>query len=179
MLYKQAGCVETRQDGTQASNVIEVLDVKPGQVIADIGCGSGWLAEAIASVLGDDGLVYAVEIQEDHIRSLQRSASPNVVPVLSLPDDISLPANSLDTAMLHDVASHIDRSGRPRFYESLARALKPGGHLAIFGPHGGATRMLSEVRGYGFIPTNDAELTELSPEELDEKLEEGIVFLHP
>lgn len=167
---------ETRQGGTQAADVIKVLDVRPGQVIADLGCGSGWLAEAIAAALGDEGLVYAVEIQEDHIRNLQRSASPNVLPVLSLPDDISLPAGILDTAMLHDVASHVNRSARPAFYRSVARTLKPSGRLVIFGPHGSARSMLDELREYGFIPIDDDELAALSEDALDRRLDAGIVF---
>jgi SAM-dependent methyltransferase len=155
----------------RATAVIEVLDIKPGQVIADIGAGSGWLSEAIAETLGTGGLVYAVEIQESRVRRLRRLPTPNVVPVFSAPDDVSLPANSLDTAMLHDVASHVDRAGRPRFYESVASALKPAGRLVIFGPHGKAKTMLDELREYGFTPLDD-----LDEADLDERLQNGIVF---
>jgi len=109
--------------------------------------------------------VYAVEIKESKVRRLRRQPVPNVVPVFSSPDDVSLPANSLDTAMLHDVASHVDRAARPRFYESVARALKPTGRLVIFGPHGKAKAMLDELREYGFIPLGD-----LKPGDLDQRL---------
>ncbi len=163
-------------NGAQAANVLEVLEVRPGQVIADIGCGSGWLSEAIAKTLGDDGFVYAVEIQERQVRRLHRRSIPSVVPVLSLPHDVSLPAGSLDTAMLHDVASHVDQSARPRFYQSVVRALKPDGRLVIFGPHGGARSMLDELRGYGFVPRDDEVLGRLSASDLDERLQNGIVF---
>ncbi len=159
------------------AQVIEVLDVQPGQVIADIGCGSGWLSEAIAEKLGA-GLVYAVEIDEGDIRRLRWGTLPNVVPVLSVPEDVSLPENSLDTAMLHDVASHVSQSVRPRFYASVARALKPEGRLVIFGPHGKARAMLDELRKYGFIPLDDDELAALSPEDLDGRLQDGIAFRH-
>ena len=156
--------------------VSEVLDVQPGQVIADIGSASGWLSEAIAETLGTDGLVYAVEIKESHVRSLRARSIPNVVPVFSVADDVSLPANSLDTAMLHDVASHVDQAARPRFYESVARALKRNGKLVIFGPHGKARSMLDELREYGFVPPDDEALAALPREDLDERLQQGIVF---
>ena len=137
---------------------------------------SAGFSEAIATALGDGGLVYAVEIKEDIIRNLRRTASPNVLPVFSLRDDVSLPANSLDTAMLHDVASHVDRSARPRFYRTVARALKPSGRLVIFGPHGRARSMLDDLRKYGFIPIDDNELAALSNDALDRRLDAGIVF---
>ncbi len=157
--------------GARAARVLEVLDVGPGQVIADIGAGSGWLAEAIAQAAGPEGLVYAVEISEDHVRRLRRWRTPNVVPVLSVPHDVCLPAGSLDTAMLHDVASHVTRSARPKFYESIARALKPKGRLVIFGPHGRARFMLDELRDRGFVPVAAEE-----PDDLDQWLRDGIVF---
>ncbi|MHC4427160.1 MAG: methyltransferase domain-containing protein [Planctomycetota bacterium] len=87
-----------------------------------------------------------------------------------------MPEESLDTAMLHDVASHIDRPARPKFYQSVARALRPGGKLVIFGPHGDARSMLDELRGYGFVPVNEDELTGLSEGDLDRRLNDGIEF---
>jgi SAM-dependent methyltransferase len=165
-----------QESTARLDHVIEVLQVRPGQVIADIGCGYGWLAEAIAGVVGAEGTVYAVEIQERLVRRLHRWSPPNVVPVLSLPDDVSLPENCLDTAMLHDVASHIERRARRRFYESLTRALKPEGRLVVFGPHGRADGMLRELRGHGFVPVDQEILDAISPEDRDRRLKDGIVF---
>jgi protein-L-isoaspartate O-methyltransferase len=160
----------------RTAHVIEVLQARPGQVIADIGCGSGWLAEAIAERVGAEGTVYGLEIQERLVRRLRRWSGPNVVPVFSAPHDVCLPEACLDTAMLHDVASHVARRARPRFYQSLERALKPDGRLVVFGPHGEADTMLRELRRYGFIPVDDDELAGLSPEDLDQQLNDGIVF---
>ena len=162
-----------RRDGSRAAHVIDVLDVRPDQVIADIGFGSGWLSEAIAEKLGPGGVVYAVEIQEHAVRQLRGRAPPNVVPVYSRSDDVSLPQDSVDTAMLHDVAAHVDRSGRPRFYASVARALKPDGRLVIFDPHGKTQAMLDELAEYGFTPVEEQQ-----PADLDQWLQSGIVFRH-
>lgn len=162
----------------EAEDVLEVLEVRPGQTIADLGCGSGWLSEAIAGRLAGAGTVYAVEIQEQHIARLYDRALPGIVPVLSLPDDVSLPENSLDLAVLHDVASHIDPEARPSFYDSVRRALKPGAHLVVFGPHGEAEEMLRILRSNGFVPLQDDTLRALSSTELDRRLGEGLRF-HP
>ncbi len=160
-----------RRDDSRAMHVVDRLGVRPGQVIADIGFGSAWLSEAIAEELGPGGFVYAVEIQERAVRQLRGRAPANVVPVYSRSDDVSLPEDSLDTAMLHDVAAHVDKSGRPRFYATVARALKPDGRLVIFDPHGKTRAMLDELAEYGFTPVEDDE-----PDNLDEWLQSGIVF---
>lgn len=159
----------------EADHVLEVLEIRPGLDIADIGCGSGWLSEAIAIELDGSGTVYAVELQESHIENLRRRALPGVVPVLSEPDDASLPENSLDVAMLHDVASHIDRDARKSFYESVRRSLRPGGRLVVFGPHGEGASMLDVLRTNGFVAVDD-DLDSLAPDDLDLRLAQGIVF---
>ena len=159
----------------EADHVLEVLQIRPGLDVADIGCGSGWLSEAIAIELDGSGAVYAVELQESHIERLRRRALPGVVPILSEPGDVSLPENSLDVAMLHDVASHIDRDARKSFYESVRRALRPSGRLVVFGPHGEGGTMLEVLRTHGFEPI-DGDLDDLAAEDLDRRLAEGIVF---
>jgi SAM-dependent methyltransferase len=165
--------LELRRD--RADHVLEVLQLRPGLDVADIGCGSGWLSEAIATELDGSGKVYAVELDEGHVDSLQRRALPGIVPVLSEPGDVSLPEDSLDVAMLHDVASHIDPDARESFYLSVRRALRHGGRLVVFGPHGEAVTVLEVLRANGFVPLDDG-LATLDADELDRRLLEGIVF---
>jgi SAM-dependent methyltransferase len=166
--------LELRRD--EADHVLGVLQIRPGLDVADIGCGSGWLSEAIAIELGGSGTVYAVELEESHIASLRRRELPGVVPVLSEPGDISLPEESLDIAVLHDVASHVDSDARQSFYGSVRRALRPGGRLVIFGPHGDAETMLAVLEAHAFAPVNEDDLDGLPPDDLDRRLAEGIVF---
>ena len=147
------GDLELRRE--RADHVLDVLQLRPGLDVADIGCGSGWLSEAIAIELDGSGTVYAVELEESHIENLKRRAPPGVEPVLSQPGDISLPENSLDIATLHDVASHIDHLARVGFYESVRLALRPGGRLVVFGPHGEAEEMLEVLREHGFSPVDE------------------------
>jgi len=173
-LGKRPGDAVLRRE--QAKEVLDVLQLHPGQDVADLGCGSGWLAEALAARLAGQGTVYAVEIQERHIERLYARALPGVVPVWSLPDDVSLPAGSLDLAVLHDVASHIDSGARPAFYDSVRRALRPGGRLAVFGPHGEAEDMLRVLDSNGFVPLQQELLRGLSPAQLDARLADGILF---
>ena len=170
---------QTKKTGSKdkrAAHVIRVLDVRKGQVIADIGCGDGWLSAAVAKAVGADGTVFAVDIGESSIRKVRERGVANIKPVLSKRNDVSLPEDTLDTAFLHDVADHVQRSARPKFYASIARALKADGRLYIFDPHGGAKRHLDELRNYGFVAETDEDLTEFSKKELKELLQEGIRF---
>lgn len=160
----------------RAKHVLEVLQVKEGHVVADIGCGSGWLSEAVAKAVGPKGKVYAVDINKKSILAVEKRGIPNVVPIHSVPDDVLLPEDSLDTAFLHDVACHVARKARKAFYASIAKALKPGGSLVIFGHHGGAEKHLKEMRQYGFEPETPEALAGLSAKELNAKHKSGIRF---
>ena len=48
--------------------------VKKGQVVADIGCGSGYYTLALAECVGPEGRVYAVDLNEKAIRNLEKKA---------------------------------------------------------------------------------------------------------
>src|SRR5258707_14114829 len=52
--------------------VIEALQLKPGEAIADIGAGSGYFTLRFAAHVGDAGRVYAVDIDPEMIRHLNR-----------------------------------------------------------------------------------------------------------
>lgn len=162
----------------RAAHVIRVIGARQGQSIADIGCGDGWLSAAIAKVVGPDGTVYAVEISESSLRQVRQRLVANIKPVLSKKNDVSLPPDSLDTALLHDVADHVQKSARPKLYAGIARALKSEGRLFIFDPHGKAERHLKELAKYGFVPDTDDDLTQLSKAQLDARLQTGIRFRH-
>lgn len=46
--------------------------VKKGQVVADLGCGSGYHTFALAEIVGYEGKVYAVDLDENCIRALKQ-----------------------------------------------------------------------------------------------------------
>ncbi len=160
----------------RARHVIEVLDVQPGQTIADIGCGRGWLSVAIAQVVGETGRVYAVEINARWVDAMRERRIANIVPIHSDADDVKIPEDTLDIAVLHDVASHVEKSARKKFYESVVHTLKPEGVLVVFGPHGKARALLADLRSYGWRPDGVDELLARSDDDLDVQLKAGIRF---
>jgi SAM-dependent methyltransferase len=169
---------ERPNEPSRLQKVLDVLAVRPGQAVADIGFGNGWITVPLAEATGLKGRVFAVEIHAGLVESMKHRGIENVTCVLSKPDDITLEESTLDLALLHDVASHVNASARPGFYASIACALKAEGVLVIFDPHGKAREMLDELAVYGFHPVAEKELEGLSRSMLDTRLREGIRFVH-
>jgi ubiquinone/menaquinone biosynthesis C-methylase UbiE len=111
--------------------VMKALALRPGEVVADIGAGSGYFTVRFARAVGDTGRVYAVDISPDMIRHLNRrirdAGIRNVVTVLSEPDDPLLPEASVDRFVIVDTWHHIeDKEG---YLARLKRILKPRGQV--------------------------------------------------
>jgi ubiquinone/menaquinone biosynthesis C-methylase UbiE len=109
--------------------VLKALALRPGEVVADIGAGSGYFALRFARAVGEAGRVYAVDVSPDMVRHLNRKLRDagirNVVTVLSDPDDPLLPDASVDRFVIVNTWHHIDH--QPRYLGLLKRMLKPGG----------------------------------------------------
>ena len=113
--------------------LLDALGLKPGQAVADVGAGSGYLTWRLAERVGPSGQVYATDIQPEMIAILRTNMSARkltqVVPVLSTPEDPHLPTNALDLIILVDVYHECE------FPYEMARgmtaALKPGGRLVL------------------------------------------------
>ncbi len=122
-----------RVAGLKIDYIVSKLELKPGQVVADIGAGPGVLSLPIAKTVSPLGKVYAVEIDQaflDHIAKRAKEQNvTNVTGVLGKPVDPNLPARDVDVALFHDVLHHIaDRAG---YLKAIAKYVKPEGHVAI------------------------------------------------
>jgi ubiquinone/menaquinone biosynthesis C-methylase UbiE len=121
-----------RVAGLKVPDVIAALKIKPGQVIADIGAGSGIFSLPMGRAVRPGGTVYAVDIDQallDHVdMEATEQGMVNVKPVLGGPSDPLLTVD-VDLAFMNDVLHHIeDRAG---YLATLALYLKPGGRIAI------------------------------------------------
>jgi len=111
----------------------QVLDLKPGVAVADVGAGSGELSISIAKRVAPNGTVYSTEIDPkklDKIRQAEQKAGiRNVVVIAGADNDTHLPPNCCDAIFLRRVYHHLtDPLDMDR---SLFLALRPGGLLAI------------------------------------------------
>jgi len=113
--------------------VITTLKLKEGEVIADIGAGSGYFTFRLAHHVGDTGRVYAVDVSPDMIVHLNRRIRDlhlkNVVTILAAPDDPLLADASIDRFFICDTWHHIEN--RDRYLALLKKMLRPGGQIIM------------------------------------------------
>ena len=111
--------------------VMKALALRPGEVVADIGAGSGYFALRFARAVGEAGRVYAVDISPDMVRHLNRRLRDvgirNVFTVLADPDDPLLPDASVDRFVIVDTWHHVD--DQAKYMALMKRMLKPGGQV--------------------------------------------------
>lgn len=113
--------------------VVKALDLKNGEVVADIGAGTGYFSRPLAKAVAPDGKVYAVDVAADVLGYLKERAGQegihNIVTIVSEEDDPKLPANAVDLAFFCDTTHHI--ANRVNFYRKMSAGMKPHSRLAI------------------------------------------------
>ena len=127
-----------RDEKLQINRVMDVLKIREGSGVADIGAGSGWFTVRAARRAGAGGTVYAVEINEDYLKHIAGRARderlPNIRTVLGRPGDPSLPPASVDAVLIlktyHEVAEPV------RLLRNLRASLRPGALVGIIDRNG-------------------------------------------
>jgi ubiquinone/menaquinone biosynthesis C-methylase UbiE len=122
-----------REQEENLTKLVEALNLKPGMVVADIGAGSGRISELVSPIVGPEGKVLAVDIQDEMLALIRERAKQkkltNIVPVLSTEKSPKLEPNSVDLAFMVDV--YHEFSFPYEMTLELSRALKPGGKLVF------------------------------------------------
>jgi len=124
---------ESRETFEKRKEVVEACQIKPGQVVADIGAGTGLYTRLFAKEVDTKGKVYAVDISQkflDHIdKSCQSLQLKNVKTILGKDTSPELPENSIDLAFICDTYHHFEFPYR--MLASIHQAMKPKGRLVI------------------------------------------------
>jgi ubiquinone/menaquinone biosynthesis C-methylase UbiE len=122
-----------RETQEQPELVIDALEIRPGQTIADLGAGSGYYSFRIAPLVGPSGKVLAIDIEPAMLDAIAQRARrehvENVATVRSSAQDPNLAPGSVDLLFMVDVYHELEYP-----YEMLTKvrtALKPRGRVAL------------------------------------------------
>ena len=122
-----------RVEQEQPERVLDALGLRPGDVVADVGCGSGYYARRIARRVGPGGTVYCQDIQPEMLDLMRRRAADEGVTgieaVLGTPTDPKLPAGAADWIVIADV--YHEMSAPEPMLAGIRRALSPRGRVAL------------------------------------------------
>jgi len=130
----------------EGENLLRSIGVREGQTLLDFGCGSGNYAIPASKVVGEEGMVFAVDKRSRGIwpseglvelRNRAKSAGLSNIVVMKTSGelDLTLEAGSVDFVLLFDVLHSYyfpDSHQRKRLLSELHRVLKPGGILSLY-----------------------------------------------
>jgi ubiquinone/menaquinone biosynthesis C-methylase UbiE len=122
-----------RDEEQKPDEIIRSMGLKDGDVVADVGAGTGYFTRRLAKAVAPSGRVYAVDIQPEMLSKLkenvEKAGARNVVIILGETDDPRLPRESLDWILIVNTYHELQQ---PK--ATLARmreALKPSGRVAV------------------------------------------------
>lgn len=125
--------IESREVYAKRKEILDACKVKPGMAVADVGAGTGLFTLLFAKAVGPEGKVYAVDIAEkfvERVQSVSKEAGfKNVTGVVCRPDDVNLPAGSIDLAFICDTYHHFEYPLKTM--ASIHKALRPGGRVVV------------------------------------------------
>jgi ubiquinone/menaquinone biosynthesis C-methylase UbiE len=128
-----AATSQPERDTADAAKLIEVLEIRAGSIVADVGAGSGPLVPMMSRQVGPAGRVYATDVSRERIPEITKLVADkslaNVTVVLGAAAQTNLPDGCCDAIFMRLVYHHF--GDPPAMNASLLRSLKPGGRLAV------------------------------------------------
>ncbi len=115
--------------------VVAVLGIRPGQRVADVGCGTGYFTLRLLRAAGASGRVIAVDVQQEMLDILERrldaAERKRVTLRRSAPDRPLEATDAVDLVFCANTLYEVDAPDLERFVKSMADGLAPGGRLAV------------------------------------------------
>ena len=122
-----------RDEEEHTEKLVEQLKIKPGDVVADLGAGTGYYSRRLAKRVGDKGTILAVDIQPEMLDLLTNKMAElkitNVKPVLGTITDPKLPPAAVDLVFMVDVYHEFDHPFE--MMNAICKSLKPGGRVVF------------------------------------------------
>ena len=127
---------EARDEWQNTSEIFENMELGPSMKVADIGCHEGYLTLKMAPIVGEQGMVYAVDIEKYKLNRLDKRLDEmsisNVTTIHGQTDNPKLPKDELDRLIFLDTYHEIEEY--EKVLTNVYQALKPGGKLVMIEP---------------------------------------------
>ena len=124
---------EEREREERGDLLLRELGLKPGMDVMDVGAGTGYYSRRMASLVGPNGKVYAIDVQPEMIEMLNavaiRPGLANIKPVLGSEKSVTLPDSVADLAIMVDVYHELEFPSE--MLTSITRALRPRGRIVF------------------------------------------------
>lgn len=124
---------DTREEEERLTLLVRSLKLKDGDVVADIGAGSGVISFLMAEQVLPSGRIMAVDVQDEMLNRLKQRASEvgltNVIPVKGTQTSPNLKDESIDVALMVDVYHEFEFPFE--MMQSISKAMKPGGRVVL------------------------------------------------
>ena len=124
---------DEREKEEQPTTMVAALNLHSGEMVADLGAGSGRISFMMAQRVAPGGKVFAIDIQDEMLQTIRQRAQSkkimNVETIKSEERDPHLPANSVDMVLMVDVYHELAYP-----YETMLKvrdALKPRGQVVF------------------------------------------------
>ena len=122
-----------REAEERPAAVMDALDLREGEVVADLGAGTGYFTFRIAPRVGKTGRVLAVDLQDEMLEAIRRRAAAlklsNVDEVKDTETDPKLPPAGIDLVLMVDVYHEL--ANPFEVMTKVRQALKPGGRVVF------------------------------------------------
>lgn len=160
-----------REEWEQTSRFMELIDLKPGQTVADLGAGPGYYTFRFAKKVGPSGKVYAIDTVQDHLKYVDKTAKKigiqNVEIIHTDGRTLGLADKKVDVVFLcslyHNIYAMSTEPERTELVESIKKALNdkgvlylvdnglvPPGTLPYHGPYIAKELVIAQLAAYGF-----------------------------
>ncbi len=159
---------ENRAKNLQIDRVMDILQIKEGKSVADLGAGSGWFTTRAAKRVGEKGKVFAVEINQEYIKYIndraKRENFTNIQTVLGTEDDPKLAAGSVDAVLILKTYHEI---GQPvKVLRNIRKSLKKDALVGIIDKNGKGDdhgidkeKVVEEAKRAGFVLKEEFDFT--------------------
>jgi len=135
---------------------LETAGLKPGQKVMEVGCGPGFFTIPAAKIVGDKGLIYAIDVNHRAIKrveeKMRKYGIDNIKPILGNAANSGLQDSSIDLAFIFGL--RYVAGGLSNLISEVYRILRSGGILSFEKTTGSDEKLVEEVERVGFVKTD-------------------------